>query len=99
MSNKGLEREVDVSDIVETSANFKIHGVVNSLSPMKKAKNCSYFDGEISDGKARMRLFGFDANVRKRLADEEDAAVSLCNCEVKRSRQGDQLEVCLYFFG
>ena len=43
-----------------------------------------------------MRLFGFDAVVRKWLADKEDA-VAISNCEVKKSRQGDQLEVGLIF--
>ena len=48
----------EVSAVVHTSPNAKIHGVVTSLSPMEKAKSCSFFDGEISDGKANMRVFG-----------------------------------------
>ena len=76
MSRHSLQKEVDVSDVLETSSNFKIHGVISSLSPMKKAKNCSYFDGQITDGKSKIRLFGFDGTIRKRLADEEEDVVS-----------------------
>ena len=76
--------------------NAKIHGVVNSLSPMKKSKNFTYFDGEISDGKASLQIFGFDSGVRRRkLAEFEEgsSAVALSHCEVKRPRKGDQLEI------
>lgn len=67
---------------------------------MKKSRTCNYFDGEITDGKKSMRLFacfGFDAaaGVRRRLAkfEEKEQPVMLSNCEVKRARQGSQLEI------
>ena len=41
-------------------ANAKIHGVVKSLSLMKKSHTCSYLNGHFCDGKANVRLFGFD---------------------------------------
>ncbi len=54
---------------------------MTALSPMKKGKSCQYFDGEIADGSSRMRVVGFDANIRKKLQefyDESDAvALSL----------------------
>ena len=92
-----LEEFEDVSNVSHTSPNAKIHGVISALSPMKRSRNCSYFDGEITDGKACMRLFGFDAGVRKRLVDFEErkSAVALSNCEVKTSRKGEELEVLL----
>ena len=95
MSRRSLQKEVDVSDVLETSSNFKIHGVISSLLLMKTTKTCSYFDGQITDGKSKMCLFGFDGTIRKRLANKEDDAVSISNCEVKKSRHGDQLEVLL----
>ena len=53
-----------------------------------------FFDGEISDGKACMRVFGFDLGVRRRLLDYQakEDAVLLSHCEVKRVHRGDQLE-------
>ena len=92
-----FEEFEDVSKVSCTSPNAKIHDVVDSLSPMRSSKSssCSYFDGEITDGKATMRFFGFDAGVRRRLVEFEDSkkAVTLTNCEVKRARRGENLEV------
>ena len=66
-----FEEFEDVSKVSCTSPNTKIHGVVDSLSPMRSSKSssCSYFDGEITDEKATMRFFGFDAWVRRRLVE------------------------------
>ena len=65
----------DVSSVVQPSANAKIHGVVTTVSPMKKGKSCGFFDAEICDDKGSMRVFGFDSSVRRRLleyqSDEE----------------------------
>ena len=55
-----LEGFENMSDVSYPSPNAKIHSVISALSPMKKSRSCSYFDGEITDGKACMRLFGFD---------------------------------------
>lgn len=96
-----VEEFVEVGDMTHPSQSAKIHGVVNSLSPMKKSWNCAYFDGETSNGKASLRIFGFDSAVRRRLADfqEGSSAVALSHCEVKQSRKGEQLEVQSKQFG
>ena len=67
---------------------------------MKKGRGCGFFDAEISDGKYRMRVFGFDASVRRRLLEQqsEEEAVSLSHCEVKCARYGEQLEVLVNKF-
>ncbi len=74
----------------------KIHGMLTSVSPMKR-RTCSFFDGEITDGKSCMRLFGFDGadGVRRRLVEleEKKEAMVLTECEVKRLRQGNDLEI------
>ena len=54
--------------------------ILGEISPMKKGKHISYFDGEMTDGKAKVRLFGFDDNIRKRLLDASGSAVVLANC-------------------
>lgn len=96
---RGRESVEEFEEIsgVHTSPRAKIHGVVNLVSPMKKSKTCPYFDGEFSDGKSTMRLFGFDSGVRRKLleAEEKNKPVALVNCEVKQSRFSQQLEVRL----
>ena len=95
----GVEEFEDVSEVANPSPNAKIRGVVTSMSPMKKGRTCNYFDGEITDGKTSMRLFGFDsaAGVRRKLMEFEGKAesVTLSKCEVKRARQGTNLEILL----
>lgn len=91
-----LEEYDDVSSVDHPSPRAKIHGVITMLSPMKKSKNnCNYFNGELGDGKSTMRVFGYDSNVRRQLWEhhEKDEPVSLSNCQVKTSRDGDMLEV------
>ena len=84
------EREVDefesLGDKSYASPRAKLHGVISSLSPIKKGKTCS-----------SIRVFGFDAGVRKKLAfyEESKHAVTITNCEVKTSRRGQDLEVLL----
>ena len=92
-----VEEFVEVGDVTHPSQNAKIHGVVNLLSPMKKSRNCAYFDGEISDRKASLRIFRFNSAVRRKLADfqEGSSAVALSHCEFKKSRKGEQLEAQL----
>ena len=89
------EQEFDDISEVYASPNAKIHGVLNALSPLKKSKGCTYFDGQITDGKTTMRLFGIDSSVRRRLAELEsdNTPVALSHCEIKKSRKGEQLEV------
>ena len=94
-SRATAEEECDVSDVSKPSPNAKIHGIITCISPMKKSKTCDFFDGEISDGKSSIRLFGFDSSVRKQLFLNRQSPVSISNCEVKNSRRGNQLEVCL----
>ena len=84
----------DISDITQSSPTATVSGVLTTLSPMKKASKSSFFNGSITDDKMSMRIYGFDTNVRKRLADFEQAPLVFGNCEVKRSRiQPHELEV------
>jgi len=59
------------------------------VSPMKRGKGTSYFDGKINDGSHKIRLFGFDNNTRKRLAEVSQTAIVLANYEVKKGHYGD----------
>ena len=85
----------DVSMVLPSSPNAKIHAVVTTVSPIKKAKTCTFFHGDMIDRKATIHVFGFDSGVRRRLVNLGDSKgpVALLNCEVKNSRKGEELEV------
>ena len=54
-----------LSDILESSPKAKVQCLVTVLSDMKKSRDTSYFDGEISDGKTSMLYaFFFDRYLR-----------------------------------
>ena len=62
---KGLKREHDDLDVVEVESldeplsTASVHGVITSLSPIKKGRKSNCFDGNVSDGKSKVRLVGF----------------------------------------
>jgi len=60
---------------------------------MKKNKRCDYFNDELADDKARVRLFGFDDSVRKKLLEHQQNKDSIVigKCEVKHARKGENL--------
>ena len=98
MAAKEIKQEEFPSlEAANTSDNAKIHGVVSSLSPMKKGKAANFFEATITDGKAEMRVVGFQGSHRKRLADfqENSQTVTLENCKIKKARQSDDMEVLL----
>ena len=85
----------DLSDL-SASPNAKIPpGVISRLSPMKRCDTCSFFDGQITDGKSSMRLCGFDSTARRKLVDfnESKKPVALSNCTVRRTNKGNKLEI------
>ena len=87
-----------ISDVVAVSSNANLQGVV-TVSPMRKGKGTSYFDGMIADGKGSLRLYGFDSNVRRRLLETMESGkgggVVLKHCEIKRAKHGGDLEVII----
>ena len=84
-----LEKKLryDVSEIEEAKA-LNVEGKIVKLSPVRTAKSRSrYFDGEMSDGKARKRFVSFDTWLRTNMERffKKEEAVSLVNCDVKKS--------------
>ncbi len=55
-----------LSDL-KVSPEASVEGIVCSLSPMKKSKGCSYFDGVLSDDTTSVRFFGFDSSLHQQL--------------------------------
>lgn len=76
----------DLSLIKEPETKATIHGVVTSLSPMKKdSKKC--FDGYMSDGRKKMRFVGFQQDKEAKLAEftKGGQPVVLSNCSIKKA--------------
>ena len=99
-SRKRLTEEFEnLSQISSPSKIAKLHGKVTNLSTMKStaAGNSSYFEGQFSDETCSLRVVGFDALQQQKLAQhqEEEQAIMLENCEVKKARYGDSMEVLI----
>jgi hypothetical protein len=63
-----LDEFGSVSEISSATKFAKVHGVIKSVSPMKKgASGCSYFDGNLSDGESSLRIVGFDTKIQQKL--------------------------------
>ena len=99
MSQKRIRQDDDDFDdiisINEPSSSATLHGVVTSLSPMKKGKTCDYFDDNLADGTANIRFVDFSTGIRQKLLHhhEKNDAVTLSHCQVQRSRKTDVLEI------
>lgn len=98
-SKKRTLEEDQFEDLGEMtlSKSAKVHGVISELSPMKNtaAGTSKYFHGQLTDGKTRRRIFGFDSKIHQRLADfhQSKEAVALTNCEVKEGKYSSELEL------
>ena len=74
-----------------TSDNVLVHGVIRSLSPMKKEKAPNFFHANLTDGETQMCLVGFQDAQRKRLA----SFLHLLHCKIKCAWDLDDYEVLL----
>ena len=65
MAKRKIEEvNIDVSDVVTTLDNAKVHGVVTELSPVKLSrKNQKYFSGKRTDGKKTIRVLSFEPSL------------------------------------
>ena len=88
----------DLSCVTESS-DANLQGVV-TVDQMKIGKSgTSYFDGNITDEKRTLRMFGYDASVRDKILEtikeSDGGGIVLKHCEVKRRKleRGDGLEV------
>ena len=68
---RAYDEFADVTAVDHETKCAKIHGVVASLSPMKASSSgrSNYFDGQLSDGKTKLRLVGFDTRQQQKLAE------------------------------
>ena len=94
-----LEEFVNLESVASPTKAAKVHGVVTNISPMKSAAvgKSSYFYGQLSDETSSMRVVGFDQLQQRKLAEhhEKKQAITLENCEIKKSRYGEDMEVMI----
>ena len=68
------------------------------MSPMKHSvAGKSYFECQLADETSSLRVVGFDAAQQQKMAvhQQQDQAIIVENCEVKKARYGDSMEVVL----
>ena len=102
MASSKRKLDFDVSEVKEEiSCGASVHGVVVGMSPIKISRNnkeVKYIEGELSDGKEVRRFVSFDAAKFKdeveKLMDKGES-VSLTNCSVKKSINGDSYELVM----
>ena len=68
-----------------------------SLSPVKKGRKSTYFNGVLADETSQMKLVGFNGMQQRKLNEyhQKNIAVQLEDCEVKAAHQGEGYEVML----
>ena len=82
-AKRKLEFE-DYSQVAEEAGSADIHGVVTSLSPLKRSKKGNnYYHGQLCDGKQSLRFVGFASNQQKMLEEflEGRKSVQISNCQ------------------
>ncbi len=90
--------EVECLDAVnQPHSSVNIHGVITSLSPIKKGRTRNYFDGTVSDGTLKLRMVGFNVKQRAAMRDllEKKEAVDLKDRQIQQARRGHSMEVLL----
>ena len=90
--------EFETVNAAAEASSASLHGVIASVSPkMIQGKTTDYFEAKLTDGDVQMRVVGFQSSQRKRLASftESLESVTLQNCQVKKARESDDLEVLL----
>ena len=86
-----------LDSIDKPMSNANIHGVITSLSPIKKGRNRNYFDATLSDGTAKLCLVGFNSKQQSTMTDlmQKREPVQLSDCQIKPARRGHDMEVML----
>ena len=98
LSKKRLfdEEYASLDLIAQPCKSAKIHGILADVSPMKTGKS-KYFTGTIADANTSLRFVGFDTTQQRNLDTlySKQQAVTFENCQIQKSRYGDDMEVVL----
>ena len=98
MAKKRSHHEIEnIDDVDGPLSSTSIHGAVVTLSPVKKGRKATFFDGMLADETSQIRLVGFQGMQQRKLNEyhQKNIAVALENCEVKPARQSEGYEVML----
>ena len=98
MAKKRSHHEIEnIDDVDGPLSSTSIHGTVVTLSPVKKGRKATFFDGMLADETSQIHLVGFQGMQQRKLNEyhQKNIAVALENCEVKPARQGEGYEVML----
>ena len=55
-------------EIEEPVVSASLHGIITSLSPIKKGRTCNCFDGTVSNGTSKLRIVGFSSKQQKAIS-------------------------------
>ena len=99
-NSKSVLEEIEDFEKVVEAPSASVHGVLTSISPVKKGKKGrkrNYFEGTVSDGTNKLRLVGFNSKLQKQMSDMmvKKRPVEIQNCEIKPSLRGDKMEILL----
>ena len=86
-----------LNDVESPLASATVHGVITSLSPIKKGRSANYFDATLSDDTAKLRLVGFNASQQKTIKEfmNSKTSIQFSDCQIKQARRGSKMEVML----
>lgn len=88
MASSSQKRLFENTSSVDGAAqDATIHGVINFLSPVKKAKTTQkpFFNGTLTDGNKSMRLVGFDDKQQQQLKQlmKDNKPVEIKGCSIQ----------------
>lgn len=86
-AKRKLEFE-NYTHVDEEVGSANVHGIVTSLSPMKKSKKGNnYYNGLLSDGNNTMGFVGFAPNHQTIFQEfmHQRKCIEICNCQIKKS--------------
>ena len=95
MAKRKLELD-DLQEITDPVPAASLHGVIQSLSPLKKGKQCDYYEGRFKlNDNSTQRFVGFKKSQQVKLKQLMDdmKPVHLDDCEIKKVRRGNTMEI------
>ena len=90
----------DYSNVQEPARSASVHGMITSISRVKRAKQSGneYFDGEVCDSKGKLRFVGFSTSQQEQLENwmQNKRPVALNNCQIKPGlRDSSKMELVI----
>ena len=96
-AKRSLFKTMDSLKDVEQTDNAVVHGVIANVSDMKQGAGRPFFEAKLTDGEKQLRVVGFTSGQQKRLSTSQSTmdSVALENCQVKRAKYSDDMEIVL----